>query len=136
MRGPGGLRFEGCGGVVSVIGSGAYSSVGLGTGTYQFDVCIVDTASFAVRGTVSFTTRTGAKLLGTIGGSIPGGPSTSPYQVTVTGGTKRFRHARGSLVIGPLLEAQSHNCDPRTGFCLDWTDSGPLSGTLTHVRRR
>jgi hypothetical protein len=136
MRGPGGLRTENCGGPVSVVGSGNYASVGLGTGTYEFDVCLLDTNGFAVRGTMSFTTRTGAKLFGTVGGSIPGGPPSSPYAVTVTGGTKRFRHARGSLSVGPLLEADQHNCDPRTHICFDWTDSGPLSGTLTHVNKK
>ena len=52
-----------------------------------------------------------------------------------TGGTKRYVNARGDLAIGPLAESDSHNCDPRIGICLDWTDTGPVTGTLRHVHR-
>ena len=135
MTGTGGFRFQSCPGVVSVISTGTYAASGMGTGTYRLDICVLNTSDLSVQGTVVFTTKRGATLSGTIGGSIPGGPATTPYAVTVTGGTLRFRRAGGTLFLGPLLESDFRNCDPRVGICLDWTDTGPISGTLFHVHR-
>jgi hypothetical protein len=134
LTGPGGFRLEGCG-VISEIGSGTYAATGLGRGTYVFDVCITSTGPVTFDGTVTFTRSSGATLTGHIGGTFNGG-SGPTFAVSVTGGTKRYAHAGGDLVIGPLGQSEEHNCDPRIGICLDWTDSGALTGTLRHVRHR
>jgi hypothetical protein len=134
LTGPGGFRSEGCG-IISEIGSGTYVATGLGRGTYVFDVCITSTNPVTFDGTVTFTRRTGATLTGHIGGTFTGGPGPT-FAVSVTGGTKRYAHARGDLVIGPLAESEPRNCDPRIGICLDWTDSGTVTGILRHVRHR
>jgi hypothetical protein len=132
LTGPGGFRPEGCG-IISEIGHGTYRASGLGEGTYVFDVCITSTSPITFAGTVTFTRRGGATLTGTIGGTFTGG-SGPTFLVTVTGGTRHYRGATGSLGIGPLVESDPHNCDPRIGICLDWTDTGPLTGTLDRVR--
>jgi hypothetical protein len=135
LTGPGGFRQQGCNGIISEIGNGTYAAEGLGRGTYVFDVCITNTGPIAFDGTVTFRRRSGATVTGTIAGTLPsgGGPT---FAVTVTGGTKRYARARGDLVIGPLAESAQHNCDPRVGICLDWTDTGPVTGTLRHVQNR
>jgi hypothetical protein len=134
LTGPGGFRSEGCG-IVSEIGQGTYTAKGLGEGAYAFDVCVTSTSPITFAGTVTFTRRTGATLTGTIGNTFTG--SGGPvFLVTVTGGTGRYARATGSLVIGPLGESDQHNCVPGVfpPLCIDWTDSGPLAGTLSHVR--
>ena len=50
----------------------------------------------------------------------------------ITGGTKQFAHAGGTLTIGPLVRSDFTNCDPRIGLCLDWRDTGPITGTITN----
>jgi len=134
MTGPGGFRSEGCGGIISVVGSGTYTSKGLGQGTYTFDVCVVSTSPFTFSGPVTFTRGSGAVLNGTVVGTM-GSAQQPNFLVSVTGGTKRYVKARGDLTIGPLVETDSRNCNPRVGICLDWTDTGPVTGTLRHVRR-
>jgi hypothetical protein len=133
LTGPGGFRSEGCNGIISEVGSGTYTTTGLGSGTYAFDVCITS-SPLAFAGTMTFTRRTGATLHGTIVGTVESG-SGPLFTVTVTGGTRRYANARGTLMVGPLVESSPHNCDPRVGICLDWTDTGPIVGRLTHVRR-
>jgi hypothetical protein len=128
LTGPGGFRFEGCG-IISEIGQGTYAAKGLGEGTYAFDVCITSLSPITFVGTVTFTRRTGATLTGTISGTSTGGAT---FLVTVTGGTGRYERTTGSLVIGPLIRSDQHNCEH--ALCLDWTDTGPLVGTLGHVR--
>ena len=133
MTGPGAFEPKGCG-IISVVGHGTYTSTGLGQGTYVYDACVLSTSPFDFEGTVTFTRRTGATLTGTIDGTVPG--ATQPnFVVTVTGGTRRYAHAVGELMIGPLAESDPTNCDPRIGICLHWTDTGPVTGTLRHVRR-
>jgi hypothetical protein len=134
LTGPGGFVTGGCAGIISEFGSGTYSAKGLGTGTYRFDVCITDPGVLTFAGTATFTRRTGATLTGTIAGTFGGGPGPT-FAVTVTGGTRRYAKAQGTLTIGPLVESNSTNCDPRVGVCLNWTDTGPVTGTLRHVRR-
>jgi hypothetical protein len=71
-------------------------------------------------------------LNGTIAGTFASpGPT---WNVTVTGGTKRFSGATGELTVGPLVQSNMHNCDPRVGICMNWTDFGQISGTLHRPR--
>jgi hypothetical protein len=126
MTGPGGFRFTSCGGIITEIGSGTFEATTLGRGTYTFDVCITGTSPLTFSGTATFTTRNGARLDGVIGGS-----GTGPrFPVTIVGGTKQFAHATGSLVLGEFVQSDQHNCNPRVMICLDWTDTGPITGTL------
>jgi hypothetical protein len=133
LAGPGGFEFRSCGGTVTEVGSGFYLTNGMGAGTYAFEVCVTVSGAITFVGSITFTTRSGAVLNGEISGAFepPGGPT---WHVRVTGGTKRFSGATGSLTIGPLVQSDMHNCDPRVGICLDWTDFGPISGRLFRVR--
>ncbi len=134
MSGPGGFRVgQACDGPVSEVGTGGYSATGLGHGQYSFDVCITTFPVVTFAGSVTFTTSNGATLGGTISGTFTGGIGPS-FNVTVTVGTKRFRRTGGDLVIGPLVESNFINCQHM--ICLDWTDTGPISGTLRHISRR
>jgi hypothetical protein len=132
MSGPGSFKSASCAGATAdEIGSGSYAATGLGIGTYTFDACITRTASgFTFGGSVTFVTRTGAKLRGTIGGTFSGSGSPS-FTVQVTGGSKRFARATGSLVIGPFTTTNETNC--AHGICVDFTLTGPVTGTLHHV---
>ncbi len=132
MTGPGGFRQSSCaGGTADEIGSGTYTSTGLGTGTYAFDACITQTTSgFSFSGKVKFVTGSGAKLRGAISGTSSG-PGNPSFTVTVQSGTQRFVRATGVLVIGPFTETNQTNC--AHGVCADFTDTGPVSGTLHHV---
>jgi hypothetical protein len=132
LTGPGGFRFLGCDGTVTEIGSGAFRARGLTSGTYSFAVCVTVDSGITFDGTITLTTAHGGMLTGTISGSFTGGPGPV-FDVAVTGGTKRFAHARGALTVGPLVESDLSNCNPHTGVCLDWTDTGPITGTITHV---
>ena len=134
MSGSGGFRLLGCG-VISEIGSGTYSATMLGRGTYTFTVCVTTTPVITFAGTVVFTEGNGATLAGTIGGSFAGGAGPS-FTVTVTDGTKRFSKVRGELVLGPFVQSNQTNCNPRVGVCLDWTDDGPIAGTIRRMNRR
>jgi hypothetical protein len=130
MSGPGGFRQLGCAGTVSAIGNGTFAATGLGIGTYTFEVCISNVGSrFTFSGTARFTTRNNAELRGTISGQSGGG--FPPFTFTVTSGTRRFKHAVGMLVLGPFTESNQTNCAHQ--ICSDWTDSGPIKGTLRHV---
>jgi hypothetical protein len=130
LAGPGGFRSEGCGNIVE-FGYGSFHAPDLGHGIYQFSVCVTVTGTITFDGTITLTIAHGAKLTGDIGGTYSGGGPT--FDVTITGGTKKFAHARGALTVGPLAESNRRNCDPRTGLCWDWDDSGPITGTVTHV---
>lgn len=133
MTGPGGFRFDGCGGIITQVGSGSFEASGLGRGTYTFRVCVISVSPITFEGTVRFTTNSGATLDGTIGNTN----ATQPrFEVTLTGGTKRFKRVAGQLIIGPLVQSNPTNCDPRVNICLDWTDNGPLTGELGRVRGR
>jgi hypothetical protein len=127
---------SGCAGIIEQTGSGAFAARDLGVGTYTFSVCITQGPSaLSFAGTASFRTHSGAQLHGTIDNSGPLGQYPT-FVLTVTGGTRRYRHATGTLTLGPLAESNSTSCDPRSGVCLDWTDRGPLTGALRHVRPR
>jgi hypothetical protein len=134
MTGPGGFRPSSCtGGTADEIGSGTYTSTALGTGTYTFDACVTQTTSgFSFSGKAKFVTRSGAKLRGTLGGTFSGAGNPS-FTMTVQSGTKRFARATGALVIGPFTETNQTSC--AHGVCLDFTDTGPLRGTLHHVTK-
>jgi hypothetical protein len=136
LTGPGGFRFLGCPGVVSSIGNGTYEARGLGSGTYEFTVC-VDTSTFPVSfaGDMQFTESLGSTLTGTISGSFPGGSPGPSYTFTITEGTGRFARVGGELVIGPFVQTDQHNCTPAL-ICFDWTDTAPITGTLTRVPHR
>jgi hypothetical protein len=125
-----------CTGIIEQRGSGAFSARDLGVGRYQYDVCVTNSSpSLSFAGTASFTTHSGASLHGTIGNTgAVGQPPT--FVVTVTGGTRRYRHATGTLTMGALTESSFTGCDPRTGVCTSWSETGPLSGRLLHVRHR
>jgi hypothetical protein len=130
LTGPGGFRFEGCPGTITEIGSGTFRAQGLGPGTYAFNVCVslsID-GTFTFDGTITFTTAGGATLTGTISGTSGGGTT---FDVVITGGTKQFAHAGGTLTVGPLVQSDRTNC--RVGICLDWRDTGPITGTITNV---
>jgi hypothetical protein len=133
MTGPGGFRFLGCDGVVSAIGNGTYAATGLGAGVYEFTICI-DTSTFPIgfTGDITFTSKHGrATLTGAIDGAAvgPGGPT---FPVTITGGTRRFAHTRGELMLGPFVQTDQHNCMPSL-ICFDWTDTARITGALRHV---
>ena len=120
------------GGLIDIVGSGVFAGKQFGIGTYVFDVCFTTTATgHDYAGTARFTMRSGAKLRGTIVGSTSGGPPPF-YPFTVTGGTRRFRHATGTLNLGGFTETNQTNCSH--GICTEWTDTGPITGTLRHVR--
>lgn len=59
--------------------------------------------SFISSGTTTYTTKKGAKLLGTfettatLTGTAPGDTATFTTITTITGGTRRFAHASGTL---------------------------------------
>jgi hypothetical protein len=131
LTGPGGFRFLGGCDLVTEIGSGTFRAQGLGPGTYAFNVCVSLDGTFTFDGTITFTTAGGATLTGTISGTLTGGGPT--FDVVITGGTKQFAHAGGTLTVGPLVESDFTNCDPRVGVCLDWRDTGPITGTITNV---
>jgi hypothetical protein len=125
-----------CTGTVEQLGSGTFSARDFGVGTYRYDACITQGSSnLTFTGTASFTTHSGASLDGTIGGTGPLGQYPT-FVVTVTGGTRRYRHATGTLTMGELTESNLADCDPRVGICLSWSETGPLSGRLRHVRHR
>lgn len=135
MSGPSSFQSPTCGGLTNIAGTGAFAARDFGVGTYAFTVCVTQTPSgFQTDGTVKFTTRSGAKLRGTIGGVTPSGQNAT-YAVTVTSGTRRYRHAVGTLAMGPLTESNFTNCGP-AAICTSWTDRGPLTGTLRRVRHR
>jgi hypothetical protein len=131
--------FRGAGGyettceIVSEVSDGTFHDPVLGHGSYNFRICLAlvdDPITFV--GSFSLTTASGATLDGSISGTYD--PSAGIIlPVTILGGTQRFRHARGSLTIGPIREHDFTNCDPRAPACLDWKDSGPITGTITHV---
>lgn len=136
MTGPGGFRFEGCPGVVTQIGSGTYAATGLGRGTYTFRACVQSTFPVTFAGTITFMTTHGARLDGTLGGVFAGGPGPL-FDITVTGGTRKFTKARGHLTIGPLVASGYTNCEVHPGgVCFDWTDTAPVTGALRHGRER
>ena len=129
MTGPGGFRFTGCAGIITEVGSGTFTAKTLGSGTYSFEVCISGSSPFTFSGTATLVARNGARLDGVINGT----GSQPEFPVAITGGTKQFSHAAGDLVLGPFSESDQHNCDPRVGICIDWTDTGPITGTLRNV---
>jgi hypothetical protein len=131
LTGAGGFRLEGCG-LITEIGSGTFRAKGLGPGTYAFNVCVSIDGTITFDGTITLTTAGGATLTGTIGGTFTGGPGPT-FDVVITGGTKQFAHAGGTLTVGPLVESDFTNCDPRVGVCFDWRDTGPITGTITNV---
>jgi hypothetical protein len=133
LTGPGGFRFTtGCG-VITEIGNGTFDATALGRGTYSFTVCIrAVTPTITFDGNIIFTGTGGATLTGTIQGAFTGPPGPI-FNVTITDGTKRFTHATGPLTVGPLTESNSFNCDYRFGICFNWTDTGPITGTLSHT---
>jgi hypothetical protein len=130
VAGAGGFEFvAGCG-VITEVGSGTFRATALGHGTYTFTVCIEIAPTITFNGTIAMTTTGGATLTGTIGGSFTGGPGPA-FDVVVTGGTKQFANAAGTLTVGPLIESDFTNCDPRVGICLNWRDVGPITGAIT-----
>jgi hypothetical protein len=129
ITGPGGYRSEGCNGLISQIGSGTYTSRGLGHGSYTFDLCVTSMSPVAttVEGTMTFTRTGGARITGTVDSTFPGGqPET--FAVSITGGTRQYAHAHGQIVVGPLAATNQHNCGGV--FCLDWTDTSQFSGMI------
>ena len=143
MGGSGHFVFGGGCGIGRVTGDGTFAAAGVGNGTYRYDVCIEDGPT--VSGTLTFTTHSGAALTGALEGVpfpgdesgrqvIPatGGPAL--YTMTVTGGTRRYAHATGTLTVGPLAETELTGCNAHVGVCSGWHDAGPVSGTLRHVR--
>jgi hypothetical protein len=131
LTGAGGFRVEGCG-AVTEIGSGTFRARGLGSGTYAFNVCVSIDENITFDGTITLTTTGGATLAGTIGGTFTGG-SGPTFDVVITGGTKQFAQAGGTLTVGPLVQSDFTNCDPRVGVCFDWRDTGPITGTITRA---
>jgi hypothetical protein len=133
LTGPGGFRFiTGCG-VITEIGNGAFDAAAIGRGTYSFTVCIrTVTPTITFDGSIIFTGNGGATLSGTIQGVFAGPPGPT-FDVTLTDGTKRFTHVHGTLTVGPLTESNSFNCDFRVGICFDWTDTGPITGAVSHT---
>lgn len=116
-------------------GSGTFTAPGLGHGTYQTEICVPDSGS-PYSGTAKFSTGSGATLSGTIGSSPTG---QAVFTFTVISGTKRFKHATGSLLLGPLVGTNVTNCIPtgdpsRPVICLDEDETLPINGTLRHVR--
>ncbi len=139
MTGPGGVtpRCDGIPtGTYEVSGSGSFVAKNIGIGGYNFHGCLTQlpAGGWDVVGTASFSMRSGATIGGTIDETIPAGSPT--FTVTVTNGTKRYKRARGTLTMGPLTQSNFNTCDPATGDCYGWTDTGPFSGTLTHVPPR
>jgi hypothetical protein len=137
MTGPGHFVTKpSCTGVIDETGTGTFAARDLGVGTYAFDVCVTEGAStLSFAGAGSFVTHSGAKLRGTISGSVPLGQFPT-FTFTVVSGTRRYRHATGTLTLGPFVETNMTNCDPRTQVCTDWTDTAPIAGQLQHIRRR
>jgi len=131
MTGAGGFRLEGCGQVTN-IGSGEFCARGLGRGTYAFNVCVFNDTVLTFDGTITLTTAGGATLTGTIGGTFTGGAGPI-FDVVITGGTKQFAQAGGTLTFGPLVQSDFTNCYPQADICLDWRDTGPITGTITNV---
>jgi len=130
MTGPGGFVPGGCSGTILIRGTGTFTATVLGSGTYRYDVCVTVAGIATFDGTATLTTTRGT-LSGTIASQFTGGSPQFP--LTITAGTGKYRKTRGALLLGPLAETDLHNCDPRVGICFDWTDTGPLVGTLTHV---
>ena len=131
LTGPGGFRFEGCG-LITEVGTGTFHARGLGPGTYEFDACVTLDPEITFDGTITLTTAGGATLTGTVTGTFTSGPGPT-FDVVITGGTRQFAHAGGTLTIGPLVQSDQMNCDPRGEICLDWRDTGPITGSITNV---
>lgn len=133
MTGVGGIRTgESCGGTATQFGNGSFAAKQLGIGTYTFNLCITDQGGghLSAAGRILFTTRSGARLRGTVSGSYDNGPPL--FMVTVTRGTWRFAKATGSLSFGPATVSNPTNCQHL--ICQDWDETAHLTGTLQHVR--
>ena len=123
------------GGLTNISGTGTFAAGNFGIGTYKLEVCVTQLeSSFSAVGTALFTTRSGAKVRGTIDSSFPSG-QLATYTVKVTGGTKRYSRVLGTLVMGPLTQSDFRDCDAG-GICSTWTDAGALTGTLRRVAPR
>jgi hypothetical protein len=131
MAGPSSFEASDCDGSVSYLGTGMFAGREFGIGTYTFDVCLSTVApGFTFTGTIKFTFRSGAKLRGTINTHIDAPPVQ--FLVDVTGGTKRFAKARGTLVLGPFTQSECTRQEHL--ICTAWTDTGHIGGTLIRVR--
>jgi hypothetical protein len=129
MTGSGAFVAAGCA-TIEEIGSGTFKAQGLGLGTYEFSVCIAVGGVITFDGFVTLTTSGNSTITGDISGSFTGATPGPQFDVIITGGTKKYANATGVLTLGPLMESNFTNCDPRVGICLNWTDTGPLTGTI------
>lgn len=131
MAGPASFGSTECDGAVSYVGTGTFAGKELGIGTYSLDACLSTVApGYTFTGTIKFTFRSGAKLRGTINSHIEEPPVQ--FLVDVTGGTKRFAKARGTLVLGPFTQSNCTRLEHQT--CTAWTDTGHIGGTLVGVQ--
>jgi hypothetical protein len=129
--GEAGFRFEGCS-LVAYVSSGTYQAKHLGRGTYALNTCVDVSGPVHIAGTFALVTRRGAQLRGTIDASVGGGFDDVP--VAITGGTRRFAGATGTLHLDVTMFDQ-RNCEPRVGICFDWSEHADITGTITKVRR-
>jgi hypothetical protein len=128
--GEAGFEFGVCP-LVGYTSAGTYEAKRLGTGTYSLNTCAEVPGQVHLTGTIVFVTRKGARLNGTIDALLDSGLSNVP--VTLTGGTKRFAGATGSLVLA-ITQSNQRNCDPRVGICFNWTEHAAITGTITKAR--
>jgi hypothetical protein len=83
--------------------------------------------SLNAQGTFDLTTGRGAQLHGTIDEYLA--DALNAIHVTVTGGTKRFAGATGSLVLS-ITQHDQTNCDPRVNVCFNWQEHGTIAGSI------
>lgn len=117
---------------VTQTGSGTFHDPVVGRGGYDFHMCVrLFDHPITFLGAYTLSTP-GAVLNGTISGTYD--PHVGLIlPVTITGGTGRFARARGTITVGPIREHDFTNCDPTGTSCVNWKDSGPITGTITRV---
>jgi hypothetical protein len=132
MTGPSAFVASTCeGATVGYFGTGTFAGTEFGIGSYALYACLsTEPPGFTFTGSIEFTFRSGAKLRGTINNTIDNTPVR--FLVDVTGGTKRFANARGTLELGPFTQT---DCTLQEHLiCIRWTDTGHIGGTLIRVK--
>jgi hypothetical protein len=128
FAGAGGFLTGRCSGLVTMFSDDTIRGGWLAHSTFTFSICIDSTHPEEGSGTFSLTDPAGSTLAGVISGEF-----TPRAPIRLTGGTGRFAHARGHLVLGQIRVTDETNCDPTHTICLNWNDDGVIKGTVKNV---
>lgn len=125
-RGEAALYPQQAGCIAVTVHDGTLTASVLGAGAYHLEACAYWDTVMRVAGVLTITTPGGHVLTAGLDEVFYGALDTT---FTVTGGTGRFRRATGTLTL--RLEAfDQRNCHPRVGVCLNWSEQGPVTGTV------